>query len=107
MINELGLNGNELILYALIYGFSQDGQSEFHGSIRYIMLALDLSNPTVQSLWKTMGIINYYLKQMNKEININILLTNTNIFHKRLPKKLRSEFSKLSNMVYQKVWKWA
>lgn len=36
MITELGLKGAELILYALIYGFSQDGESEFKGSIRYM-----------------------------------------------------------------------
>ena len=29
MRSELGLKGNELIAYALIYGFSQDGASEF------------------------------------------------------------------------------
>lgn len=29
MVKELGLSGNELIAYALIYGFSQDNESEF------------------------------------------------------------------------------
>lgn len=37
MVNELGLKGNELLVYALIYGFSQDGETEFKGSISYIM----------------------------------------------------------------------
>lgn len=36
MRNELGLKGYELIAYALIYGFSQDGASEFSGSASYI-----------------------------------------------------------------------
>lgn len=36
MVSELGLRGNELLVYALIYGFSQDGESEFTGSIQYI-----------------------------------------------------------------------
>lgn len=36
MRNELGLKGNELIAYALIYGFSQDGASEFSGSASYV-----------------------------------------------------------------------
>ena len=36
MVTKLKLKGNELILYALIYGFSQDGQSQFSGSIKYI-----------------------------------------------------------------------
>lgn len=36
MINELNLSGNELLCYALIYGFSQDGESFFSGSRKYI-----------------------------------------------------------------------
>lgn len=36
MRNELGLKGYELIAYALIYGFSQDGASEFSGSASYV-----------------------------------------------------------------------
>jgi len=36
MINELNLSGNELLCYALIYGFSQDGESFFNGSRKYI-----------------------------------------------------------------------
>jgi hypothetical protein len=37
MLNELELKGNDLILYALIYGFSQDGRSEFCGTLEYMM----------------------------------------------------------------------
>jgi hypothetical protein len=33
---DLGLSSNELIVYALIFGFSQDEESEFQGSIAYI-----------------------------------------------------------------------
>ena len=36
MRSELNLSGNELIAYALIYGFSQDGESSFNGSSQYI-----------------------------------------------------------------------
>lgn len=36
MVNELNLSGNELLVYALIHGFSQDGKSLFKGSISYI-----------------------------------------------------------------------
>lgn len=52
MINELELKGNELILYALIYGFTQDGQNTFKGSISYIREALRLSNRSVVNLIK-------------------------------------------------------
>lgn len=36
MLNRLNLKGNELIVYAVIYGFSQDGESRFTGSRRYL-----------------------------------------------------------------------
>lgn len=54
MINELELKGNELLLYALIHGFCQDGKSVFKGSLNYIMSWLNISKPTciatIQSL---------------------------------------------------------
>ena len=36
MVDELGLKGSELVAYALIYGFSQDGESWFTGSAQYV-----------------------------------------------------------------------
>ena len=36
MVGELGLKGNDLLIYALIYGFSQDGNTKFTGSLQYM-----------------------------------------------------------------------
>lgn len=36
MVEESGLKGSELVAYALIYGFSQDGESWFTGSAQYV-----------------------------------------------------------------------
>lgn len=36
MINRLGLKGVPLSVYAIIYGFSQDGENEFTGSLQYL-----------------------------------------------------------------------
>lgn len=36
MRNELDLKGNELLVYAIIYGFSQDNESWFTGSHQYM-----------------------------------------------------------------------
>lgn len=47
MINDLHLKGVEKEVYALIYGFSQDGQSEFSGSLSYIQKWVTASKPTV------------------------------------------------------------
>lgn len=36
MRTELDLKGNDLLVYAIIFGLSQDGQSKFYGSLRYL-----------------------------------------------------------------------
>ncbi len=36
MINKLNLKGLDLLIYAIIYGYSQDGDSEFFGSLTYL-----------------------------------------------------------------------
>ena len=46
MVNDLKLSGNELLLYALIHGFSQDGESRFTGSLTYIQKCLNLKSKT-------------------------------------------------------------
>lgn len=47
MVNELHLSGNELLLYALIFGFSQDGESEYYGSQSYMAESLGLTRESV------------------------------------------------------------
>ena len=49
MITRLGLKGNELMIYAVIYGFSQNGETEFVGSMKYLA---DWTNSTVESVRK-------------------------------------------------------
>lgn len=46
MRKELGLSGNELLAYALVYGFSQDGESTFRGSLSYVAEWLGCSKQT-------------------------------------------------------------
>jgi hypothetical protein len=36
MVNRLKLSGNALMIYAIIYGFSQGGGSEYQGSVEYL-----------------------------------------------------------------------
>ena len=54
MCNELGLKGNELLVFALIYGFSQDGESRFSGSRGYIAETFNISLPTVDKALKSL-----------------------------------------------------
>lgn len=63
MVSELGLKGNELIVFALIYGFSQNGQSYFYGSLNYIQERTGLSRPTVIDLINKLIDKKYITKQ--------------------------------------------
>jgi len=54
MRNELKLKGNELMVYALIYGFSQDEESEFNGSIGYIADWIGSTKQTVHNVLKSL-----------------------------------------------------
>lgn len=47
MINHLKLSGNDLMIYALIFGFSHDGESYFSGGQKYICESVSASKPTV------------------------------------------------------------
>lgn len=47
MVSKLGLVGDELIIYSIIYGFSQDGKSVFAGSSRYLSFWTGKSRETV------------------------------------------------------------
>lgn len=51
MINELNLKGNELIIYASIYGFSQTENQVFSGSLQYLA---DWTNSTKQGVMKNL-----------------------------------------------------
>lgn len=47
MVNELKLKGVELNLFAIIYGFSQDEESEFTGNRQYLADFIGVTRPTI------------------------------------------------------------
>lgn len=55
MLNVLELKGNELIVFAIIYSFSQDGESEFTGSLSYLQAFANIkSHNTVTGILKAL-----------------------------------------------------
>ena len=51
MVNELGLKGNDLLVYAIIYGFSQTDDQYFTGSQQYLA---DWTNSTKKGIRKNL-----------------------------------------------------
>lgn len=68
MVKELGLTGNELIAYALVYGFSQDDESEFKGSLNYVAEWLNCSRTTAFNLLNKLA-DDGFIKKTEKTIN--------------------------------------
>lgn len=68
MVKELGLSGNELIAYALIYGFLQDNESEFKGSLNYVAEWLNCSKTTAFNLLNKLA-DDGFIKKTEKTIN--------------------------------------
>ena len=54
MVNQLNLKGNELLTYALIYGFCQNTESRFKGSLKYIANWLNITEQGVIKVLKSL-----------------------------------------------------
>lgn len=68
MVTDLKLKGNDLLIYALIYGFTQDGEQWFEGSRQYLA---DWCNSTKRGIVKNLQSLvekGYLLK---KDVVIN------------------------------------
>lgn len=68
MVTKLGLKGNELLIYAIIYGFSQTEEQAFNGSLQYLA---DWTNSTKQGVTKNLKTLvekGYIIKE-DKYIN--------------------------------------
>ena len=63
MINVLDLKGIDLIVYSIIFGFSQDGESEFNGSLRYLCDAANSTKPTILKSLKNLIEIGVVVKR--------------------------------------------
>lgn len=65
MINRLGLRGASLQVFAIIYGFSQDRESSFTGSLQYLMDFTNSSKNTVLKALRELTEKRYVLKTEN------------------------------------------
>ena len=66
MLNRLQLKGIELDVYAIIHGFSQDGESSFTGSLQYLSDFTNSTKPTVIKALKSLVEKGYIVKNENQ-----------------------------------------
>lgn len=70
MLNCLQLKGTELQVFAIIYGFSQDGESVFSGSLSYLEDWVGASRPTVIKALKELVAKEYIIKETHEINNV-------------------------------------
>lgn len=90
MRNQLGLVGNELIVYAIIYGFCQDGKSSFTGCARYIADWIGITKDGTYAILKKLTAKKFIIKS-DKNINGVALVDysiNYDVIPDSLPKKV-------------------
>ncbi|GHU58809.1 hypothetical protein FACS189444_3070 [Spirochaetia bacterium] len=68
MKNQLGLEGDEMVVYAIIYGYSQDGMSKYQGTAQRIADWIGKEKRTVYKILKSLcgkGLIERHEKRIN------------------------------------------
>lgn len=65
MINKLKLSGNELICYAIIYGFAQAEGNEFKGSLNYLAQAMNVTKDNARKILGRLVEKGYITKKEN------------------------------------------
>ena len=68
MVTEMNLKGNDLIAYAIIYGFSQDGESVFSGTASYLSEWLNVDRRSVHRILDRL-IEAGFIKKIEKTVN--------------------------------------
>ena len=72
MVNRLGLKGNALIVYAVLYGFTQDGNSCYDGTLGYLSSACGASKATCKRALKELEELGHIEKFSSHKNNITM-----------------------------------
>ena len=99
MCNELNLKGNDLLVYALINGFSQDGKSKYYGGRAYIANTFNISLPTVDKALQNLINANLIVKEPCKtQAETDVYYINISSKETLLGKNISSKETLLNNI---------
>ena len=79
MVSRLGLKGNSLMIYAIIYGFSQDGQNMFKGTMNYLAQWTCSSKESVRQILNKLCESNLIIKEVEYINNVKFVYYRTNL----------------------------
>ena len=100
MINELNLKSNDLLVFALIYGFSRDGKTKFASGRKYIADSLNISLPTVDKSLQDLITLGYIVKEPCKnQADTDKYYANISSKETLLPKNISSKETLLNKYI--------
>lgn len=102
MITELGLKGNELLIYAVIHGFSQVPNQAFTGSLQYLADWINGSKQTVINCLKSLVDKDLIIKTEKKYNGVKIFEYQSKIFNRGqnfLPNNIEKENIIINNNI--------
>mgnify|MGYP002672150678 CR=1 FL=1 len=79
MVSRLGLKGNSLLIYAIIYGFSQDGHNMFKGTMNYLAQWTCSSKESVRQTLNKLCDAELIIKQVEYINNVKFVYYRTNM----------------------------
>ena len=106
MVSELGLKGNELLIYAIIFGFSQTTGQAFHGSLTYLESWTNSTRHTVISSLKSLvekGLIEKEEQTINGVKYCSYRVKNSTDEAQEVVQKLHGGSAKIAQEVVQKL----
>ena len=105
MSSKLKLSGNNLLVFALIHGFSKDGEHAFYGSISYISSWLNISKNSVISILKKLCDIGYITKKEKYKNGIKFCKYKSNYYEIIYNKKIFCYKKQLKSKEWKKFRK--
>ena len=106
MVSELGLKGNELLIYAIIFGFSQTTGQAFHGSLTYLESWTNSTRHTVISSLKSLvekGLIEKEEQTINGVKYCSYRAKNSTDEAEEVVQKMHGGSAKIAQGVVQKL----
>ena len=102
MISELAdLRLNEIFIYAIIHGFSQDGKSFYTGSLSYLMEWTHSSKPTVIAALSKMVEKGYIIKKLINGVSPIYYTARSRIFELGMPVEAVKNFNHQSKKLIE------
>ena len=89
MVTKLKLKGNALLVYAIIYGFSQDGESLYAGTQGYLAEWISSSKETVRKTLNGLVEKDYVIRIVENINNVQFYRYKVNAKYVNMPAEAR------------------